>query len=260
VREIDPFRRIVTIHPTAIGRDQVEDDGVLDFDMLQTGHSGIDSAPNNLKKVSEEYSRKPTMPVVVSEVNYEGIIHGTQDEIQRLMFWQSVLSGAAGYTYGANGIWQVNTRLKQFGPSPHGSNWGITPWEDAYQLPGSQQLGLASKLLGQFPWWRFEPHQEWIEPCGSLENVKAPYAAGIPKEIRLIYFYAPCRPTVTMIEPEIVYQAIFWDPRTGKAHNLGSVEPNSDGQWSAPEQPYMSDWLLILDAIGACDPLLKCEV
>lgn len=259
VRETDPYGHIVTIHPTEIGRDQVLDDGILDIDMLQTGHGGLDSVPNTVTKITAERTRKPAMPVVVSEVSYEGILHGTQAEIQRLTFWASILSGVAGYTYGANGIWQVNTKERPYGPSPHGGNWGNTPWEEAYQLPGSLQLGLARKLLDRYPWWRFEPHQEWVDPSGSPDEVKAPFAAGIPGEIRLIYFYNPSRPTVTMIETDVQYKALLWDPRSGDAHDLGPVKPDTKDCWEVPQQPTMSDWLVILDATEASTSLLTSK-
>lgn len=125
VRQIDPYQRLITIHPTQVGRDQVEDDSILDFNMLQTGHDGYRSVPNTVATVIKEYNRKPTMPVLVGETNYEGILHSTQAEVQRLTFWSAILSGAAGHTYGANGIWQVNTRQQPYGASPHGANWGI---------------------------------------------------------------------------------------------------------------------------------------
>ena len=50
------------------------------------------------------------MPVIDGEVCYEGIGEACRQEVQRLMFWACVLNGACGHTYGANGIWQVNTR------------------------------------------------------------------------------------------------------------------------------------------------------
>ena len=256
VRETDPFGRIITIHPTEIGRDQVLDDSVLDFDVLQTGHGGIDSAPNTVAKVSAELARQPAMPVLVGEVSYEGILHNCHDETQRLMFWASILSGAAGHTYGANGIWQINTRQQRYGPSPHGNNWGITPWEDAYRLPGSFQLGLARKLLALYPWWRFEPHQDWVEPSGSPEKIRYPFVAGIPRKVRIMYQYNHNCPTITNIEPDVEYRALFWDPRTAEAHDLREIEPDADGRWKVPKQPYMSDWVLILDATGASTPLL----
>ena len=256
VRETDPYGHLVTIHPTGIGRDQVEDDAVLEFDMLQTGHGGYDSVSNTVGKVSGERERKPTMPVLVGEVSYEGIIHGTQAEVQRLTLWASLLSGAAGHTYGANGIWQVNTRERPYGPSPHGATWGNTPWEDAYQLPGSFQVGLARQLLERYPWWAFEPHQEWVEPCGGPENVSAAFAAGIPREVRVVYFYSPTYPwsddvtTVVAIEEDTEYTAFFWDPRTGAEYDLGAVTPDADGRWAVPVQPTLDDWVLVLEADG----------
>jgi hypothetical protein len=262
VRETDPCSHLITIHPDKIGRDQVEDDSLLDFDMLQTGHGGPKSAANTVRVVSAERVREPAMPVLVGEVNYEGIIHGTQAEVQRLTFWAAFLSGAAGHTYGANGIWQVNTRDRPYGRSPHGGNWGITPWEDAWQLAGSFQVGCARQLLERYPWWRFEPHQEWVDPSGSMENVGNPFAAGIPEVVRVIYFFDPTFPwtadriSVVAIEPTVQYRAFFWDPRDGETHDLGAVEPGDDGSWQVPVQPTFDDWVLVLDATEACCSLI----
>ena len=132
VRQINPYHRPVTIHD---GTQNVEDPSVLDFDLLQTGHGDRQSLPTTVDMVSERVTRQPSMPVINGEVCYEGIGEACRQEVQRLMFWTCLLSGAAGHTYGANGIWQVNTRETPFGPSPHGLAWGNTPWEEAYQLP-----------------------------------------------------------------------------------------------------------------------------
>jgi hypothetical protein len=255
IRQYDPYQRLITIHPTQIGRDQVVEDAVLDFDMLQTGHGGYRDVSNTVTKVRLEYQRKPTMPVVVGETNYEGIIHATQDEVQRLSFWAAMLSGAAGYTYGANGIWQVNRADQPFGPSPHGGTWGNTNWEEASQLPGAEQLGKARRLLERYPWQQFAPHPEWIEPSATPEDVDAPFSAGIPGKVRIFYFYMPVFPwsarpiRVLSLEKEIRYRAFYWDPRTACEYDLGSVEPDSDGSWRVPVQPEMKDWVLILENI-----------
>ncbi|HUT24213.1 MAG TPA: DUF5060 domain-containing protein, partial [Sumerlaeia bacterium] len=52
VRQTDPYGRLVTVHPTQVGRDQVEDDALLDFDMLQTGHGGYNSVSNTVSAVA----------------------------------------------------------------------------------------------------------------------------------------------------------------------------------------------------------------
>jgi hypothetical protein len=109
------------------------------------------------------------MPVVDGEVCYEALLDRIPADAVRLMFWSSVLSGAAGHTYGANGIWQVNQKDKPYGKSPHGGDYGHIPWDEAMKLPGSGQLGAAKRLLEKYPWQKFEPHPEWAAWAGAAE-------------------------------------------------------------------------------------------
>jgi hypothetical protein len=154
-----------------------------------------------------------------------------------------------GFTYGANGIWQVNTREKPYGPSPHGMAWGDTPWEEAYQLPGSAQLGMAKRLLERYEWWRIEPHPEWVEPHWSEQNYFLPFAAGIPGELRLIYVPAyQWRVTVKSLERGMSYRAFLFDPATGQEMSLGEARGDEQGDWTTPILPKFQDWLLILES------------
>ena len=252
VRETDPYSNIITIHPSRIGRNEVDDDSIMDFEMLQSGHEGYECVEHSVASLAVERDREPTMPIVQSEVNYEGIIHDTAAEVQRLTFWATMLSGGAGHTYAANGIWQVNTKDKPYGASPHGGTWGDTDWREAYQLDGSFQVGLGGKLLGRYEWWEFEPHQDWVDPCGGAENVRGAFAAGIAGQVRIIYCYDPIFPwiessiKVVAIEPDVEYTAFFWNPRNGEAHDLGVVEPDAGGCWQVPLQPTLEDWVLVL--------------
>lgn len=252
VRRIDPYHHPITIHPTDASRDQVENPGVVDYEMLQTGHSGYGSLADTVNSVRRAVSRKPLMPVLVGEVNYEGILEGSREEIQRICFWTSMLSGAAGHTYGANGLWQVNTRDQPYGPSPHGASWGNTPWTDAYRLPGSGQLGLAKRLLERYEWWRFAPHQDWVDPSADSRNVLGPYCAGIPEAVRVYYFPTPIAPwtqlqLVAALEQNIEYRAFFFDPKTGNEHPIGKVNSQADGTWRIPAPPIIQDWALVLE-------------
>jgi hypothetical protein len=161
IREIDPFDRPITIHPTDLSRNQVTEPSVLDFEMLQTGHGDRASLGNTISCLQRSRAAAPSMPTINSEVCYEGILGTCAAEVVRLMTWTSLLHGTAGHTYGANGIWQLNRREKPYGKSPHGGDYGHTPWNDAMKLPGSRQSGLAKKLLERFEWWKFEPSGEW---------------------------------------------------------------------------------------------------
>jgi len=248
VREIDPWNRLISIHPTNIGRDQVEDDSVLDFDMLQTGHGDRASIPNTIRSVAGSYGRQPTMPVINSEVCYEGILEASREEIQRFMLWSCILSGACGHTYGANGIWQVNCEGQPYGPSPHGSSYGDRPWRDAAQLPGSGQLGLAKSILERYEWWRLEPHPEWVEPRWTDENFVTPYAAGIPGELIIVFMPDATPPVVRGLSCGESYKATYIAPSDGSECDLGVITADGDGSWQAPKPPIFCDWLLILEA------------
>jgi hypothetical protein len=170
-RTINGLGRPITVHPTGLpplsGRLLYRDQSLLDFDMLQTGHGLREVLPPTIRALRASYEAQPPMPVVNGEVCYEALLGKIPAEVPRLMFWTNMLSGAAGHTYGANGIWQVNRRDQPYGKSPHGGTYGPIPWDEAMRLPGSRQLGLGKTLLEQYPWSRFRPHPEWAAwaPC-----------------------------------------------------------------------------------------------
>ncbi|NLF18617.1 MAG: DUF4038 domain-containing protein [Lentisphaerae bacterium] len=250
VRRLDPIGHPLTIHPCEASRLSLDDSSLLDLDMLQTGHQDRLSLPNTLRALAAARASTPTLPVIEAEVCYEGIGEACRQELQRLLFWAAMLSGAAGFTYGANGLWQVNRREKPFGPSPHGMSWGDTPWDEAARLPGSAQVGLAARLLAGLPWWRFEPHPEWVEPHATPQEPLLPMAGGVPGLVRVLYL--PCRwalPTLRALEPGLPYRARLVSPVDGRAHDLGVVQGDDAGTAALPVSrlPVFQDWVLILE-------------
>lgn len=162
-------------------------------------------------------------------------------EVQRLFFWSCVLSGACGHTYGANGLWQINRTGQPHGDSPHGGNYGDVTWEDAMNLPGSGQLGIAKKILEAYRWWEFVPHQEWIYETPDSDPRTQAFAAGIPGEVRFVYgreeFWASS-PSIRELQPGAKYTALFIDPVSGKEHPAELADSYSP--------PARGDWLLIM--------------
>lgn len=251
IREIDGYRNLITIHPSDFGRRMVTDPSVLDFDMLQTGHSDLQSVSPTVKRVLEAKTMEPKMPFINSEVNYEGILGRAWQNIQRLCFYHSVLNGTSGHTYGANGIWQMSTPDFPYGLSPHGRSWGNTPWKEAYKLPGSKQIGLGGKFIQRFEWWKLERHPEWVEPAAKPEeDPYSPSVCGIPGKLRIVY--APMlwnAPKIVGIEKGVEYKAYYFDPIKGEDIDLGKVKANENGEWT-PEQlpPEVHDWLIVMEA------------
>jgi hypothetical protein len=201
--------------------------------------------------LEESLAAAPKLPVLIGEANYEGILESSREEMQRFLFWSCMLSGAAGHTYGANGLWQVNTREQPYGASPHGTSWGHTTWDEAYQLPGSRQLGMGKALLEALPWWEFQPHPDWITPHADGENRMRPYAAGIADQVRI--FFIPSDVVWTLSRGEMHLHALgdaswtayFFDPKTGTRYPF-AVQADAQGTMALPKPPILQDWVVVL--------------
>ena len=252
VRESDPYHRLVTIHPTRYGHEQIDDETLLDLDMLQTGHNGPMSLAPSLQYVKTALDRKK-LPVINSEACYEGIMNSSYADVQRYLYISAFMLGTCGHTYGANGIWQLNSREKPYGVSPHGVQWGETPWQEAYQLPGSRHIGNCKKFLTRFDWQNFSYRPDWVErPC-SLSATDGLFASGIPGRIRIIYcpnfggdFWGTIK--ILGIEKDIKYKALRFNPVTNTTTDLGHVSPDADNNWTTPRVDMFGDWIFVLIA------------
>lgn len=257
-RKVDPYHRLLTTHSAAFSHGALEliDPQVLDFSLIQTGHGNHVTAVRAAKSVADMVANSSIQPLVNGETCYEGILGTAWQDVQRFCFWSSLLSGVAGYTYGANGIWQASQATQPYGPSPHGMSWGDMSWEEASRLPGSKQLSLAKKFLTTYPWWRFESHQEWIEPSAGEDDYFRPYAAGIPGELRIFYFPSPLfpwdadRPVVKGLEPGVNYQASFYNPISGARTAPEVIGIESQGSWQVTAPSSGQDIVLILEKVS----------
>ncbi len=176
VRQHDPYRRPLTVHPTGLGNLTARgtaDANLLDYDMLQTGHGGEADLPVTVRTSLASYHASPTLPVVQGEVNYEALLglNYNPAAIQRLMYWGCMLSGCSGYTYGGNGIWQVN---REGEPRITYGNYPVPAWDKAMHMPGSAQVAAGHRLLASLPWQNMAPHPEWVTtPVQQPPNLSA---------------------------------------------------------------------------------------
>jgi hypothetical protein len=161
LRATDPFHRLVTIHPTGLGplnaRHAIDDETLLDFDMLQTPHGEAGAIAPTVTAVNHSYQSTPVMPTLDGEASYEMLGDHIAAAWPRAMFWLCMMNGAAGHTYGANGIWQCNRVGQPHGKSPHGGTYGVISWDQAMVLPGSQQIGWGKRFLCTLPWSELTP-------------------------------------------------------------------------------------------------------
>ncbi|MDD5261061.1 MAG: DUF4038 domain-containing protein [Methylacidiphilales bacterium] len=264
VRQTDPYRRLFTVHPRGMqsGREQIEEPALLDFEMLQASHDEWWGMPGSIELLKQGLQAAPKMPVLIGEIVYEGLQEHNRQDVVRFAFWTAMLTGAAGHTYGAGGIFEMESAREPYGLTPDG-DWHsyLDPsWDVAAQFPGAQQVAWGKQLLSQFEWWRLEPHPEWVEPHASQENIRAPYAAAIPGELYVVYLpillndreslHQWKSPVLSKLDPKVTYDAFWFCPSTAKEEPISTVQVGAEGTWAPPVPEEMVDWVLVVAKRG----------
>jgi len=263
IKDFDPYKRLVTVHPTDPhdSRSMLDEEDIVDIDMLQTGHlfTAIDTTVETVKAC---IAKQPPMPVINGEVCYEGILGTSWQDIQRFCFWSAVLSGAAGHTYGTVTMHVFQSKEERY---VHDNDVFLVDgcWEEDYKLPGSHQVGLGRKFMERYPWWDFERRTESVM---SDEEAMYSFAMGITGSVWVFYLpslgmdkryqYYCCygrswgdyKKVYIQIEPDADYFAFFFNPRTGEDFFAGDVVPDKDGAWLIPQKLTGEDWLLVLQS------------
>ena len=240
VKETDPYHHPLTYHAPDHPRQSIKDNAVFDFDMIGIGHDGYKIAAQSLELMKSCQSQQPVKPALCGEACYEGHMQTNFQDVQRHLFWSFMLSGAAGHTYGAAGIWHGSVE----GDPGIDPVYDWTTWKEGMNYPGSTQLGIGKKLLEQYPWSHFEVHPEWAE--------KDCFAAGIPGKVRFIYQrkrsqYDWKGTIVKGLEPGVRYSAFYFDPATGRRFDQGTINAPS-GEYKSPRLPSPQDWVLVLES------------
>lgn len=238
VRTTDPYHRSLTYHAPGDPRTTIRSGNErFDFDMIAIGHDGLNVANETLRVLRGTLAQSPARPALCGEACYERHMQTNFEDVQRHLFWTLMLSGAAGHTYGAAGIWHASVEGDP-GISPV---YDFTTWRAGMHFPGATQLGLAKKLLEQLPWQRMEPHPDWVDA--------SVFAAGIPGELVVVYLpkrglYDWSGFRLHQLDPKVLYTACWFDPASGRRFELGPVTGASE--WSTPSVPSPQDWVLLL--------------
>jgi hypothetical protein len=249
VKETDPNSHLLVYHAPGHPRKALKDNSMFDFDMLAIGHNGMKTINRTFELMKSCFEAFPKRPVLCGEACYEGHMQTNFQYTQRYMFWSFMLSGAAGHTYGAAGIWQSSVE----------GDPGITPvydfttWKEGMNYPGSAQLGIGKKILEKYTWSQFEPHPEWVE-----EGI---FAAGIPGQVRIIYLprrniYNWEGPFVKNLDPKIDWHVFYIDPVTGRKFDQGNIKASAKDEGKAnllinfqEKVPSPQDWILVFERI-----------
>ena len=254
IQEGNGGTQLMTYHPQgeSASYDWFHDDDWLDVNLFQSGHTAFDY-PDYLF-TEKGYALQPVKPVIDGEPRYEDHPVNWNPEngwfeafdVRQAAYW-SVLSGAAGHTYGDHNIWQMwREGLKPVSTAR-------TPWETAIHHVGSTQMGLMKNLFESRPFLTLIPDQAVLvsDPGSGGEHVRA----ARDSQGRYLLVYTPYGKDVEVNLSLLTGErAVAWwfDPRTGEASEIGTLSTSETGSFDPPGEPERgNDWILVVDAEAA---------
>ncbi len=217
----------------------------LDFNMMQTGHGQRSYAIYN--KLRDDYARKPVKPCMDGEPRYEDHpIHWQPDSlgwfnemhVRQAVYW-NLFTGAHGHTYGCHPVWQMAAPGRGF------IGLARRYWYDVLDLPGAWQMLNVRRLMESRPMLSRIPFQEAvIDPGDEYSYIVATKGDGY------VMAYTPLGNDVKLngdLLKAKSYRVSWFDPRSGKIRNEGSIQKTAVLIFKAPSGGPGFDWVLILD-------------
>ena len=248
ITEGDGGRHLKTYHPQG-GRTSAEwfhNDGWLDFNMLQSGHSHFDLP--NYKKVAADYVRKPIKPCLDGEPRYEDHPVNWKAEngwfndfdVRQAAYW-AVFAGGFGHTYGCHDVWQM------MAPGRQPISVARNNWYDVLDLPGAWDMLHLRNLMESRPFVSRIPDSSIITE--GQEDGPAHLTA--TRGDGYAFVYSPYGKTFAAALGKIQgdkIKAWWFDPRTGEAKEIGIFENKGERRFDPPGEPKRgNDWILVLD-------------
>ncbi len=247
IRSIDQ-QHLITYHPSGSrnARDSI-DDNWLDFDMFQTGH---DTRVKDYDFVRKSWQLEPPKPIVNGEPRYENSPerfwepgeHEWMDDadVRSAAYW-SLLSGAAGFTYGCHDIWQM------YEPDREPVNSARTGWKEAMQLSGARQIKYLNRLFTLLPWYELEYNPSLI--ISENPQDRGYIVSAINKKKSFIIAYTPQGRPVDIDLSDFKshsFKAVWYNPRSGEVLEIGQYKHDETITFTPWATGNGSDFVLIL--------------
>jgi len=248
---------LMTHHSFLSSSTWFHNDEWIDFHCWGSYHAEINNTRSYLEASADWIIPNPK-PTINAEPCYEG--HGinyavedngvfTSTDVRQAAYW-SVFSGAFGFTYGAQPIWQfTDADRKKLSPKT------FMYWKEGLDLPGATQMGYLRKLIESRPMDYLLPDQSMI---ASGQGDCANYCVAIRgKSHAYVYIPTGGKPAIQLggISGEKIV-ASWFDPRTGETTPIGAFDNRGERSFDVPG---MSEELAWLKTGRGCDWVLILE-
>lgn len=243
-------KQLMTYHPQG-GQNTARlfpDEEWLDFHFFQSGHNARNNP--NYKFNRNNLQLSPLKPTIDGEPRYEDHpVDWKPDslgwfddfDVRQAAYW-SMLSGAAGHTYGDHNIWQ----MWQEGREP--ISWARTHWKEALDHQGSAQMGFMKKLFEARPWYKLQPDQTLI--LNKNEEGAGYQMAAIADDKSYALIYNPYGKALSVDLNRIngtEISAWWYNPRDGRALPINDYTEKEVLEFKPHAPGRGSDWVLVLE-------------
>jgi hypothetical protein len=245
---------LIHTHPgTYLWPERLYDAGWNHANGLQTGHHGGNRRRQRAATfdwTAQVRAYRPRKPLINVEAFYDagGTTAGMLPKFQgtahdaRALAYISCLSGAAGYTCGAFGLW----------------NWESDPdkpwhWERAIGFASSAHMSVFAAVMRLIGCWRFEPAHHRVQAPGTDVLLRCACAVRDDRQILVAYIPESEIRSVTVDTADLPspWQAWWIDP-VGGWTQPAAPEPRSGSSVAFVRPPGPRDHLLFLAAMDAC--------
>jgi hypothetical protein len=265
LQQHNPYRHAVSVHPSSSttwapphnvqSSRPFHGQSWINHHWLQTGQTR-DKLYNIVPRLEENRALQPAVPVFASEAFYERSEDPDSAYHARWQVWVAFLNGAAGFGYGAQGVWQFFDPNDPNGETGKNVN-NPAPWWQAIELPGSSQIAPAKKLLGGLSWWKLQPSRNGMRIDGQPNTAPtaidlSPPHAAIVQDQSILVIYIPRGNaqralTTTLPSSGSPLMPRWFDPRSGEyAGETLSVSGTSEWTLPARPPPADEDWVLFV--------------
>jgi len=271
-------KQLITYHPrgTAHSAWFFHNADWLDFNMYQSGHGEHAVPVYDYAKTAMQFL--PRQPFVDGESAYEDIAVRFWDyldfskpsrervpdgvlnpdgsirnkahfamgfindhDVRRQAYW-NFLSGAAGYTYGHNSIWQMFERGGDFAIP------ALFSWREALNRPGANDMRHLRSLFATRPFSKLLPDQSLI--VGINRHGPDHIRAAISEDHSFAIIYLPTPQTISTPITKVHLSAVAWwfNPREGSARPAEFEIENGHATFTSPTNGERDDWILVIDS------------
>lgn len=272
----DQGKHLISYHPRGVYSSSywLHNEDWIDFNMYQTAHF------HRFQKVYEhamhDYTLHPVKPTIESEPAYEDIpmefwtsgewrrnpeVYNevfdsdnlvknreyfkkgffTDYDVRVHAYW-NLLSGACGYTYGNNAVWQMFSKGEEV----------VIPclydWRESMDRPGASDIQHIRKLFEMRSFAKLIPDQSIVYGNNPKNNNHIRAAAANDGSFLIAYLSVgqPVKVAIKKIAGPKV-KAWWFDPREGTEIAIGDFDNTGFQTFTPPSSGENNDWVLVLD-------------